>query len=507
MNSLLRLSALLLPGLLLLGACGGSSGGPGDGDGGDALPGTFAALMLQGEALPGPTPGTFEGLSLAATGPLMDVAAGGWSGFVGPTSHASVLDAAFVVQPDGVVVEALARTQPLPAPSDGLVAGFERIFVTPGGILVALVTISGDSAGRTRGAIAITVSGGAPTAIVPIIYEEADVSPLGLTGTLATIFASDARVDEAGNFVFFGETSTGVRGLFRGTVDGVTFQALVTPGAVLPGGVNAVEVAAFGIDPAGGVFAFASSTTAGDERVYVGSPGVAVFDEIAREGELLPGGAGGTLADAWVEGPLLVYPERNVFWRGRGSLSGGDDLLLFGGLAGHAVMARTGDPAPSTSDGVFSALRLLAQESQALSPYFVTSVVSPTFGSAVATFRFVTTTDPPVVALFQNLSVAAPAGATLGASFPSLGRSPLRAAARNGTLAAANVVSTGESAVYWLLPADLVLAAVAVEGTDTPVGNTWAAFAPAAHVTTAQDAVQWAGTLADGRTGIFRRVR
>ncbi|MCB9829805.1 MAG: hypothetical protein H6806_08615 [Planctomycetes bacterium] len=482
-----------------LAACGGGGGGtPTD------PRGTFDVVALEGETLPGPTLGEVGELPTGGGSgdPVMALATGGWSAAVVPTTNGSVPWIVMVLDPSGVQVEALAAGALAPSLGDGTISGVSRLWITATGDVIAYVTLAGNSEGRTWGLVSIEISGGAAASPVAVVYELTSLLSVSLPGVMRSLDPADVIVDDSGRAWFLAGNDSDDPVLFSAPVDGSSLSAHARPGDALPGAVTLVEIKSFGVEPAGTRFALVAGASDATDRLVTGVPGGLTYDQVGATGDTLFGG--GVIAELHVGDPLIVYGGNNVVWHARGSLSANDDLLLLASPLAGEILARRGGAAASTGGGTFGTLRLLEQESDATIPYFAASVIGSGNGITFALYGVTSPTEAADIAVWNGRSIG---GTTLGTTFPSLDRPPLLAAARNGDLAFANVMTDARSAVYWLIPFTGFIGA-AISGDSTPMGDTWGAFAPTAFVTTAQGAIQWQGRLATaGTDGLFRFVR
>ncbi|MGE0192660.1 MAG: hypothetical protein AB7T63_11540 [Planctomycetota bacterium] len=491
------LAALALA--FLLPACGG---------GGSNEPfdprGTFGVIALEGADLPGPTVGQVGALPTGggAGEPVMAIASGGWSAAVVPTTNGTVPWIVMVLDPSGDQVEALAAGAPIPSLVDGTMDDVSRLWITGDGHVVAYVAIAGNTEGRTWALLSVEVDGGAAAAPVHLASELMGLGSVLLPGVMRSLDPADVAVDDNGQVWFLAGNDSDDPVLFSVPVDGSSLAVHAHPGDSLPGAVTLVEIKSFGVEPAGTRFAIVGGASDASDRLVTGVPGGLSFDPIAATGDSLFGG--GVIADLHVGDPLLVYGGNNVVWHARGSLSASDDLLLIGSPLAGEILARRGGPAASTGGGTYGTLRLLHQEGDASIPYFAASIVGSGNGTTFGLYGVTSPTEAAELAVGVGRSIA---GTTIGTTFPSLDRPPLQAAARNGDLAFANVLADARSGVFWLIPFTAFVGA-AISGESTPIGDTWAAFAPAAFVTTAESGIQWLGRLSTaGTDGLFRYVR
>lgn len=487
--------------LLALVACGGSTSTD------DGVLGTFGVIALEGEPLPGPTVGSVGALPTGGVGgdPIMAMAGGGWSVAVVPTTNGATPFVVLVLAPGGTQVEVLRAGQALPGLVDGTIASVLRVWITAAGRVTALVTITGNSAGKSFGVVSVPVSGGVAGTVERVIYDLDSLAPASLAGTLVDLDDGSITVDDASRVWFIGLTNFGDLVLFSAPTNGSALVAHARPGDALPGGVTVLDLVTFGVSPLGTRFAFVATASDGDDRLVTGAPGVVAFDRIAGEGDALTGG--GNLAVVWSDGPLIVYGANTVVWRGTGSLSANDHVIQVGSPVARQVLARRGTTAGLTGGGTYGNIRLVQQSSEQVFPYFSCDVVGASNGITFAIYGITSTAQPPDLALYNGRGLVNPDSTAMGATFPSLDRPPLITSARNATLGVANVISDGRSGVFWLLPTE-GLATVAVSGDPTPAGETWAPFSPTAFVTMSTDGIQWLGRLAaSGRDGLFRRVR
>lgn len=484
-----------LAGLLaLVPACGG-----GGGSSAPSLPGALVALALQGNLAPDTGGGTF---GVFPSQPAMSAATGNWSAFVAPISLGNTPLCLYVAQPDGTLVRVYAAGDQLPGGSAETITGFGRVFMCPGGLVVAHVTLGGGT--RDFALVSGTVLGGIVTGRSLMIVD-GQVLPAPVSAALTELYVAEALVADNGTAWFLAEAQgSSDEHLLSVPATGTPVLQHLSPGDALPNGVSVVTIDAFGLDRTGTQYAFVADTTASERRIYNSQPGAPSAVELAQEGTVLPGGA--VVMDVHAGGSLIVYDVGNVVWLVEGNGAGTDHILVLANGVSRSIMARTGNPAPGTGpSGLLGTLHLLSQESQIRFPTFWTNPVSSSNGITFAIYGVINLSGVPALAMYNGRPLPASAGAgAFGTTFPGLGSPLYTQVSRNSDIVFANVFSTGSSGLFWLRT-DVDLFAVALEGAAAPGGDTFGAFTPQAAFSIANDVVVFRAALAIAGTGIFRR--
>ena len=121
---------------------------------------------------------------------------------------------------------------------DEQILGFERVWVRPGGKVVAYVTLNPNTGGRTFGVLSAVVTLlGTVTQVHDVIYDGDALPPA--TGTLFALDSDEAKVDEGGTFFCMANMDDGDIDLFSIECDGSGVTRTIGSGDSLPGGTNA----------------------------------------------------------------------------------------------------------------------------------------------------------------------------------------------------------------------------------------------------------------------------
>lgn len=496
------LTALLLLALLGVGtSCGG-------GGGGDAppctKPGTLRALAVQGQPAPG-TAGLYGAFSV---GLPMDCASGGWSAFVVATTDITRTQGLFVAQPDGSVLLAAHVGEAVPAglAGGGVLTGFQAVRINASGQLVALVTLAGNTSSVGFALLSATASGGAVGAKAVVVREWQDTTTSGSSGTLNGIDVSRLWLQADGRVCVGGTTSDGTEAVWLVNLDGSALQSLVATGDSLPDGSLAVtcnDLRAFGISGDGGRFAFVADVGGPfEDRLYIGSPSVSTYAEIASDGNVLP--TGGLILEVHGGGPLLVYDDGRVVWKAQGNSGVPDDAVLVGSAAApYTQLARSGGIAPS--GGVYGELDMLTCQPQCEYPHAVAERLGLGTGSDLATYAFSST--QPLLAIYEGQAAPSDYGASTSFTdqLPGLRAAQTVDVDSTGAVAFAALMADGSSGMFWLLPS-CGMFTLAASGQPVPgLADTFGAFSPQAARTVADGVVLFRAALQGAGSGLFRQ--
>lgn len=502
MRRLLCLLSLVLLPLAAGASCGGGGGG------GDAppctKPGTLRALAVQGQ----PAPGTAGSYGAFAASVPMDCAAGGWSAFVAATTDASRPQGLFVAQPDGSVLLAFHAGEPVPGspPGGGQVGDLLAVRINASGQLLAYVDVDGNSSGVTWAVISATVAGGTITARQAVISKGQDTTPSGSSGAFLALDPSRLWLQADGRVCVGGTTSDGTEAVWLVNLDGSALQSLVATGDSLPDGSQAVtcnDLLAFGISGDGGRFAFVADVGGPfEDRLYVGSPSISTYAEVASDGNALPGG--GLVLEVHGGGPLLVYDDGRVVWKAQGNSGVPDDVVLVGSsTAPYVSLARSGGIAPG--GGVYGELDMLTSRPQCEYPHAVAERLGLGSGADLATYAFSAT--QPLLAIFEGQAAPADYGTTTTFTdqLPGLLSAQSVEVDGPGAVAFAALMADGSSGMFWLLPS-CGMFTLAASGQAVPgLADTFGAFSPQAGRTVADGVVLFRAALQSAGSGLFRQ--
>ncbi len=489
------LFAVLLASAALLPACGGGGGDAGTVPG---LPGVLVALAVEGDPIPngGGVFGAFP------TQPRMDAADDGFSVFVAPTTHATKTSVLYAALPGAGLVEVFAVGEAVPDAGDETIADFGRVWVRPGGKVVAYVVLNPNTGGRTFGVLSAVVTlAGAVTQIHDVVYDGDALPPA--TGALFALDSDEAKVDEGATFFFLANLDNGETDLFSIECDGSGITRTIGEGDALPGAQTLDTLTVFGIDRLGTQVAFVASVVGGVERLYVTAPGQVPLDEVLSAGEALP--TGGTVDDVYSGGPLVVYGSGSVVWAATGSDSANDDLVFIGNNTAVQLLVRTG-LAIAGSSGTYGQIDLLDMSPDTVIPQFTADVN----GAPPVTFSafVITNLSLPPFPSISNVR-AAPAqfgvGTTYSSVFPGLSSRLYHQVSRDASFAFANVLSNARSGLFWIF-ASFGPFVIAADGDPAPNGDNFAPFVAAFGYSVANGILVFRAGLDSNLTGIFRQA-
>jgi|GEM_PF-3340968 len=496
--------------------CGG--GGGGGAPAGPTLPGTLAALALQGA--PTPAGGSYAGF--VPDVPL-SAADGGWVAFVGDVTGGSTTRGLFVARPNGTVVLVYAKGESVPTTNggSGTIDDFERIWVRPGGLVATHVSITGGS-GEGLLTARVDASGNVVEKAGAVYLGRTLPNPVpsGTTGTLVAIDEDATQVDDQADVFFHGTGSNGgLHGVFTVNRSGTLIARVAITGETVPAaGTFGFDFPAIGVDQNGEIVAFAASmTTSPSEMIFatynnVGSQFVPVASNLN-----FPQGSGGRPFDnVYEDGPLHVFfsggvGQAYVTWRGSVTGSAPEygvytrQVANGGSLAlGLDILAVVGPNTAFNEVGIGIVTDVALYET-AVDPSRVTLSVNLAGGS---TSRLFLSAAPggTFVEIFRQGS-AAPDGSTFATAYPSL-LLPGTTTDRVGSFAFTATLTDASSGLWWAIIGQDFFT-VAKDGTTAPGtgGGFFAAFSSPISVATAVDTLVFRAGISGGSatTGIFRQ--
>ena len=494
-----RLAALFLV-LLPLGfapACGG--GGGGDTPTPCLKAGTLRALGLQGQ----PAPDTAGNFGAFPSGMKMDVAENGWAVFVAPTTDPTVTEGLFVALPDGTVHLVFRVGETVPDAGGGTILSFPFVRVNAQGHILAHVMITADAGLRNFGLLSAQVVGGVVTAKNDVVYHLQDMSASGVNGTLTSLDDTRLFLVDDGRAFFAGQT-TSDEVFWVVNLDGSSLTKLVSEADSVPtyGGIG--ELRQVGVSRSGSRFAFVANVSS-ESGLWIGTTGSSSFAPIAGSwsglGAISPVRAG-TILDIHGGGPLLVFNSGAVVWKALGDVGSPDDVVLIGNSTiPFALMARSGDTAPSTGGATFGGLELLQHSPETSFPMVRAQLVGTTNGVEFAFYGV--TGGPPALAMYEGRPAPSDVGSVFTDQFSGVNAQGYVDIARNGAFGFAGQVQTGVSGIFWLIP-NCGFFTIAASGQAAPAGGTFRAFVPSTH-TGANDVVLFRGLVSTAGSGVFRQ--
>jgi hypothetical protein len=511
-----RLAALLLA--TTAGAAAPGCGGGGGGGGPCALPGTLLAVALEGATAPGTGGGTFGPIPATVD---VAVANAGWSAFWADVSAGTTSKGLFAAQPDGTVVLVFSVGEAVPAPGTGTISDFLRVFVTEGGVVVALVATTGGTGGGFLSA-RVDGSGGVVEKDGVLFFGDTlPATPLhAAPGTWTAVDDEQIRVDDQGSLFFVGTGSTGgtpPNGVWRVDRDGSDLIALALTGDAaggFPGGSTyGLEFEGLSIDEDGVLIGYGVNVLPGGTGALYATNGT-TSSLVAKDGDVAPGTGGLRTYEDVVSGVVAVNLSGLgvgfVFWQS--DLSGGapDDGIFFRqvapSLGSQTAMAVSGDDAPGAgTSAVFSTLRLLEPQND---PPVLTMLADITSGDTGRVMYSI-----PAPGSFEEVlrEGESPPGSVGGAEFtllfPSLSVPRTHVTDDRGSPAVSAVLSDGSTGVWWAIRL-CNLFAVAVEGDPAPgTAGTFAPFVAPSTVTTARGILVFRAAITGGAnpSGLFRQ--
>jgi hypothetical protein len=499
------LAPLLAFPLLFGSACGGGGGG-GDDPAPCTLPGSLGTLAVEGQPAPD-TAGLYGAFGL---GMLMDTAPGGWSVFVVQVVGGSNPVGMFVAQPNGTVRLVFVTGEAAPILGGGTITGFQVVRVNGAGQVLAEVTVTGNSGGRTFALLTAQVISGAVTAKAPVATHLQDMTVTGVDGSLTDIDESRIWFLEDGRTFFGGVTSDPAEALWIVNLDGSGLDGLIATGDALPDlgnpNVTCTDLRAVGTAPDGGRFVFVADVGgAFEDRLYIGSTSSSGYAEIASDGNALPGG--GFVTEIHGGGPLLLTNDGFVVWKAQGSEGVPDDVILQGtAVTPYAALARSGFTAPQASGGVWGELDLLNHRGDNDIPQMVCELIGVPGGADFATYAF--TGSGAQLAIFEGRAAPPDFGqsAIFSDELPGLRAAQTFDVASDNSFAFAGKMQDGSSGMFWLLPSCGTFT-LAKPGQDIPGGgDTFGAFTPQATHTCHDGVVLFRSALTTQGSGLFRHL-
>jgi hypothetical protein len=507
-------------GLFLLGAlaasvapgCGG--GGGGGGGGGCQPPGTLAAIALEGDVAPDTGGGVY---GFIPTNAPIAVAEGGFAAFVASFILPSGSTPGLFVSPPGFPTRLVYQVgEAVPGPGTGTIAAFDRIWVTPQGIVVALVVIA--SGGPTFGVLTARVDGsGSVVEKSAAVYSGAALpaaTAMPPPGALLAIPPTLVEVSDTGMVFFVGQGAV-ASGVFRVDRFGGSFVAVAQEGQPAVGfpleflGNGWQEL---GIDEDGLLVGYAVNVSpSGAEGVWANNLSTASL--VGRDGDAPPGAGARTIVEAYAEGPLVVALLSGVgvfVWEARLSGIEPNDAVLLRqvspSLGSMQTMAAGGQLAPGGGSlATLGELRVLDPQIDALA---VTARAQVVGGVTTEIFY-----NLPAAGTFLEVwrqGDDAP-GSGVGAfttDYPSLSLAFNAEADVLGSTAVSAVLSDATTGVFWALQ-DCGFFRIAYQGDGAPgTAGTFGSFATPSTVVTANGGIAFRAGI-DGvvgtSSGIFRR--
>jgi hypothetical protein len=485
---------LVLICLPFLGCGGGGGGGGGGGTPNPAtgLPGTLSALAIQGAAAPGPLAGIFAPLPIS---PIMDAADGGWVAFVLPvTTPGGTLEVLYVRQPNGTIVEVFVQNDAMPGDLARDILQFHAVWITPSGVVFARVSPTG---GPSQSIISATVAGGVATTR-RINLEPGDLVPGGGGATWLSFDVASICVTNNNTLWFSGIDNGTVGRLGSVSYDNVTLRTLVSEGAPLPGAFVIVNLITFGVDSTGAVFSFVASMSAGEERLYRGTPGSTIYIELLQEGDILPAATGGGFVDrVWTQGQLLTYSNGAVFVIAEGSVGVTDDVFMrCGGPLDPTTLLRSGAFPPGSPAGQVTDIRMLRMAKSATYPFLFANLTPAALPLTFFIYAFTGIIEPVV---FDGR--ASQRGGNFTATFPGLIQPPYRDVAFDGSVAFLNRTDAGIPGLFWIFR-DRGIFTVVLEGDTAPGGGLFGSVTNGIY-TVATNVLVFRAPLQSGVSGLF----
>jgi hypothetical protein len=511
----------------LVATCLSIACGSGGGSGGTEAPppGALSALAVEGGATPaGGTYGAFGPTMLLAT------ANGGWVAFVAYVVGGSTSRGLFVARPSGQVVLAYAIGATVPGTNGatGTIAEFERIWMRPGGVVLALVGISG---GSVEGVVTAVVPSSGAVGTKRTAIHRGRALPQGfstsLPGTLTAIDGDHVEVSDAGNVYFVG-TGTGdvpLRGIWAVRRDGSDLTAVAVeddpvvdpPSNTL--GTLGHEFSGLGIDGTGEVVSFACDVPEMAVEALLVTRGTG-FYVLARDGNSPPSAPGRLFDDVHDGGPIVVRldplgigdvtwegsltepaPDRGIFTRDVTILVTGE--LLLGVDLNNVVLPL--EVIADTNGGFASDCRIFEGQDDPLR-WPIEVVVDG--GSTDRVFLSVFHRDV-LTEVFREGSLAPGTQNSFADTYPSLTLEGYDTQSRDSSFAFTAVLVDASTGLWWpVFGASFFL--VAAEGDPAPGtgGGDFGSFATPSAVSAALGFIAFRAAIVGGTTAtaLFRQT-
>jgi hypothetical protein len=494
--------------------CGGGGGG---GGGPCTIPGTLIALAVEGGVAPGTGGGTYAAIPDTVTAAAAD---GGWVAWLADVSGGTVTGGLFAARPDGStrLVYAIGETLPESSPGTGTITGFQRIFVTSGGVFVALVTGTGPS----EGVVTARIDGSGNVVEKHGVIWIGDTLPtsvgLAVPGALTDIDPTVMEISDTGETFFYGVGTglTPVRGIYAVDRVGSAPVAWVATGDSMSGGgtcTGAFDGLGIATDSGVGIVAFSTGVSGGP-----GTKGIYAKDtygtmvQVAYNGQTPADPGTRTFLDVFGGGPLIVsYLSGVAYVTWTGVLSGGSpDLGVFSKqvapslLATQTIVRPFGAATLAGGGALYDDCILLDCEHD---PNRVTIQALVTGGTTDR--LYLGSPGPGSVQEILREGGDAPGGtAHFTNTFPSLGTSYVHHADNLDSMAFTATLDDASTGVFWAVYG-CGLFAVALEGDPAPStgGGSFDAFGAPAVVTTATNVVVFrsAVVLGTAASGLFRQ--
>ncbi len=510
---IIRSMALALFSVLLiagLSACGGGGGGEDDGGGGTpcAPPGSLTRLALAGEPAPDTDGGTFGSLTISTQ---IAAGGGGWAAFVAPISGGDTSEVLYAVQPNGTRVRVLAAGDNAPDAATGDIESIDAIRVSGQGWVLARVGVIGGSA--TQGLVAAHVTGGGVGEIHGLVYDDLDLSPAGLSGTLADIPDSGLHIATFGTTFFQGTTTDGDDGFWKVNGNGSGLTLLLGSGSTLGGLDTARALYSTAVSEGSARYAVVveqDDDTPGTKGVYVGRITGGSVTAAAVEGDEIAGDD--KIADILEDQNMVVYQAATttgvLFEAGTNEA---DTSILLGSTATGAstiLVAREGDAAPPVAGvnvdlGTYGRVRILNNGPSCDAPVFGAELLDATSPITFGLLALQAGSAVPVPAFVDGVPAPPDQVGDFTSGFLGIGVTGRLDVASDGAIVFANVLTSGHIGVYWSIPACGLLS-IARSGGSAPGGGTWAQTTTWRQ-TTANGVLVFLAPLTDGRAGIYRQ--
>jgi hypothetical protein len=506
-SSVLSVAAAVLLGT---GGCGGSGGG--GGGGGCTIPGTLSVLAREGNAAPDTAGGVYGFFSTLTP---ISVAQGGWTAFTANVVSGGSTAALFVAPPNQPVRRVYRQGEGVPAPGDGQIATFERIFVTADGIVVAVVTITGGTTNFGILTARVDGSGDIVERTGAVYHGQALPAASGMPAPGALIALDpDVAVADDGRIFFVGQGATD-SGVFAVSRLGTGLVAAAQEGQVAvgfgPGETLGSAWDALATDENGLLLGYSVNVVpSGNTALYANN--LSVVSLVAKTGDSVPGVGGRTLLEAYDSGPLLVALNAGVgvfVWKSE--LTGGhpDDVILLRqvapSLGALTSMAAGGQTAPGAGAGaLLGNLTLLDSEIDSEAATVRAEIVG---GNTLEVFY-----DLPSPGTFLEVwreGENAPGGGagTFTTAYPSLVPDGQIESDVVGSVGVTAILSDATTGLYWAVR-DCGFFLVAGQGDPFPGGGSFGSFGSTSTVATALGVIAFrSGIDGDASTSAILRRR